>query len=60
MTTDAWTFYGWLSRCYRFQSPGAFVGPTPGAPGHGLPAAIRASSSAPTSQSSRSLATAAS
>lgn len=41
-TSDAGNFYGWMSRHYRFQEEGTFVGPTSGAMGYALPAAIGA------------------
>ena len=43
ITTDAGNFGGWLARGYRFLRPGTFLGPTSGAMGYGLPAAIAAS-----------------
>ena len=43
VTTDAGNFAGWASRGLRFRRPGTFVGPTSGAMGFGLPAAIAAS-----------------
>ena len=43
VTTDAGNFAGWLVRGYRFSRPGSFVGPTSGAMGYALPAAIAAS-----------------
>lgn len=42
VATDAGNFYGWLSRYYRFRRPRTFVGPTSGAMGYSLPAAIGA------------------
>lgn len=42
VATDAGNFYGWLSRYYRFRRPHTYVGPTSGAMGYGLPAAIGA------------------
>jgi acetolactate synthase-1/2/3 large subunit len=42
VTTDAGNFSGWLSRGFRFRRPGTFLGPTSGAMGAGLPAAIAA------------------
>jgi acetolactate synthase I/II/III large subunit len=42
LTTDAGNFAGWLARGYRFQRPGTFLGPTSGAMGYALPAAIAA------------------
>jgi acetolactate synthase-1/2/3 large subunit len=43
VTTDAGNFAGWATRGYRFRRPGTFLGPTSGAMGYGLPAAIAAS-----------------
>lgn len=43
VTTDAGNFGGWAARGYRFRRPGTFLGPTSGAMGFGLPAAIAAS-----------------
>jgi acetolactate synthase-1/2/3 large subunit len=43
LTTDAGNFAGWAARGYRFRRPGTFLGPTSGAMGYGLPAAIAAS-----------------
>ena len=43
ITTDAGNFGGWVARGFRFQRPGTFLGPTSGAMGYGLPAAIAAS-----------------
>ena len=42
LTTDAGNFAGWAGRGFRFRKPGTFVGPTSGAMGYGLPAAIAA------------------
>ncbi|HET7027004.1 MAG TPA: thiamine pyrophosphate-dependent enzyme [Candidatus Limnocylindrales bacterium] len=42
ITTDAGNFGGWLARGYRFRRPGTFLGPTSGAMGYALPAAIAA------------------
>jgi acetolactate synthase I/II/III large subunit len=42
VTTDAGNFAGWLARGYRFHRPGTFLGPTSGAMGYALPAAIAA------------------
>ncbi len=42
LTTDAGNFAGWAGRGYRFRRPGTFLGPTSGAMGYGLPAAIAA------------------
>ena len=42
LTTDAGNFGGWAARGYRFRRPGTFLGPTSGAMGYGLPAAIAA------------------
>ncbi len=43
ISIDAGNFGGWAARGYRFVRPGTFVGPTSGAMGYGLPAAIAAS-----------------
>jgi acetolactate synthase-1/2/3 large subunit len=42
VTTDAGNFSGWIARGFRFRRPGTFLGPTSGAMGYGLPAAIGA------------------
>ncbi len=42
LTTDAGSFAGWAARGFRFLRPGTFLGPTSGAMGYGLPAAIAA------------------
>jgi acetolactate synthase-1/2/3 large subunit len=42
VTSDAGNFAGWLNRGFRFRRPGTFIGPTSGAMGYGLPAAIAA------------------
>lgn len=42
VTTDAGSFAGWAARGFRFRRPGTFLGPTSGAMGYGLPAAIAA------------------
>jgi acetolactate synthase-1/2/3 large subunit len=42
LTTDAGDFSRWAALGYRFRRPGTFVGPTSGAMGYGLPAAIGA------------------
>jgi acetolactate synthase-1/2/3 large subunit len=42
VTTDAGNMSGWLARGFRFRRPGTFIGPTSGAMGYGLPAAIGA------------------
>ncbi len=43
VTTDAGNFGGWAARGLRLRRPGTFIGPTSGAMGYGLPAAIAAS-----------------
>ena len=43
LTTDVGNFAGWAGRGFRFRRPGTFLGPTSGAMGYGLPAAIAAS-----------------
>ncbi len=47
LTTDAGNFGGWLARGFRFLQPGTFLGPTSGAMGYGLPAAIAAALARP-------------
>lgn len=42
LTTDAGNFGGWAARGFRFRRPGTLLGPTSGAMGYGLPAAIAA------------------
>ena len=42
LTSDAGNFFGWVSKYYRFTKEGTFIGPTSGAMGYGLPAAIGA------------------
>lgn len=42
VTTDAGGFAGWAARGFRFRRPGTFLGPTSGAMGYALPAAIAA------------------
>jgi acetolactate synthase-1/2/3 large subunit len=42
LTTDAGNFAGWAARGYRFRRPGTFIGPTSGAMGYGVPAAVAA------------------
>ncbi len=42
LTTDAGNFAGWAGRGFRFRRPGTFIGPTSGAMGYAVPAAIAA------------------
>jgi acetolactate synthase-1/2/3 large subunit len=42
LTTDAGNFAGWAGRGFRFRRPGTFLGPTSGAMGYAVPAAIAA------------------
>ena len=42
LTTDAGAFGGWTARGFRFRRPGTFLGPTSGAMGYALPAALAA------------------
>jgi acetolactate synthase I/II/III large subunit len=42
VTFDAGNFGGWAARGFRFRKPGTFLGPTSGAMGYALPAAIAA------------------
>ncbi|WP_067727726.1 thiamine pyrophosphate-dependent enzyme [Oceanobacillus damuensis] len=47
LTTDAGNFAGWLHSFYPFQEKHTFVGPTSGAMGYGMPAALGAKLSFP-------------
>jgi acetolactate synthase-1/2/3 large subunit len=42
LTTDAGGFAGWAGRGFRFRRPGTFLGPTSGAMGYAVPAALAA------------------
>jgi acetolactate synthase I/II/III large subunit len=42
VTTDAGNFGGWLARGFAFRRPATFLGPTSGAMGYAVPAAIAA------------------
>lgn len=42
LTTDAGNFNGWPARFLRWRQPGTFLGPTSGAMGYSIPAAIAA------------------
>lgn len=42
LSTDAGSFAGWAARGFRFRRPGTFLGPTSGAMGYALPAALAA------------------
>jgi acetolactate synthase-1/2/3 large subunit len=42
ITCDAGNFYGWLSRYFKYRQPGTFLGPTSGAMGYAVPAAVAA------------------
>ena len=42
LTTDAGNFAGWAGHGFRFRRPGTFIGPTSGAMGYAVPAAIAA------------------
>jgi len=42
VATDAGNFGLWVARHFRFRRPGTFLGPTSGAMGYALPAAIAA------------------
>ncbi|MEA2530979.1 MAG: acetolactate synthase large subunit [Thermomicrobiales bacterium] len=42
LTSDAGNFFGWVARYYRFRRPGTFLGPTSGAMGYAVPAAVAA------------------
>ncbi|VEF46854.1 acetolactate synthase large subunit, biosynthetic type [Bacillus freudenreichii] len=47
LTSDAGNFYGWLAKYFRFTNEKRYVGPTSGAMGYGLPAAIGAKAAQP-------------
>jgi acetolactate synthase I/II/III large subunit len=47
LTTDAGNFASWAARGYVFRRPGTFLGPTSGAMGYALPAAIAAAIARP-------------
>lgn len=47
LTSDAGNFYGWLARYFRFSDEKQYIGPTSGAMGYGLPAAIGAKAACP-------------
>ncbi len=42
ITSDAGNFYGWVALGYQFRQPGTFLGPTSGAMGYAVPAAVAA------------------
>ncbi len=42
LTSDAGNFWGWFARSFRFLQPGTFLGPTSGAMGYAVPAAVAA------------------
>lgn len=50
ITNDAGNFFTWLSRYYRFDHSDTYIGPTSGAMGYGLPAAIGAKLAHPNRQ----------
>jgi acetolactate synthase I/II/III large subunit len=47
LATDAGNFAGWAARGYRFRVPHTFLGPTSGAMGYALPAAVAAAVAEP-------------
>ncbi|CEH28015.1 acetolactate synthase [Aneurinibacillus migulanus] len=47
ITNDAGNFAGWLHSFYSFNRPKTYIGPTSGAMGYGLPAAIGAKVASP-------------
>ncbi|WP_144462414.1 thiamine pyrophosphate-dependent enzyme [Siminovitchia fortis] len=47
ITNDAGNFAGWLHSYYSFNMPKTYIGPTSGAMGYGLPAAIGAKTACP-------------
>ena len=42
LTCDAGNFWGWFVRYFRFRRPGTLLGPTSGAMGYAVPAAVAA------------------
>jgi acetolactate synthase-1/2/3 large subunit len=42
LTSDAGNFFGWVARYYGFRRPRTFLGPTSGAMGYAVPAAVAA------------------
>jgi acetolactate synthase-1/2/3 large subunit len=42
LTVDAGNFWGWVVRYHRFRRPGTLLGPTSGAMGYAVPAAVAA------------------
>ncbi|SDJ13801.1 thiamine pyrophosphate-dependent enzyme [Natribacillus halophilus] len=50
ITSDAGNFFGWLARYYSFNQEGTYIGPTSGAMGYGLPAAIGSKMAHPDTQ----------
>ncbi len=42
LTSDAGNFWGWFARSFRFRQPGTLLGPTSGAMGYAVPAAVAA------------------
>jgi len=42
ITSDAGNFFSWLSRYYKYDKSSKYIGPTSGAMGYGMPAAIGA------------------
>lgn len=47
LTSDAGNFYSWLAKYFRFTDKKRYIGPTSGAMGYGLPAAIGAKAACP-------------
>ena len=47
ITGDAGNFWSWFGRYHRFGLPGAFLGPTSGAMGYAMPAALGAAFARP-------------
>lgn len=50
ITSDAGNFFGWVSKYYRFTDDRRYIGPTSGAMGYGVPAAIGAKIACPDRQ----------
>lgn len=42
ITSDAGNFFSWISRYYKYDEGGTYIGPTSGAMGYGMPSAIGA------------------
>jgi acetolactate synthase I/II/III large subunit len=47
LTNDAGNFAGWLHKYFQFNEKGSYIGPTSGAMGYGMPAALGAKLASP-------------